>query len=121
MQHRDKFAFTVPVLNHAQPLKRHQWTVLTEGMINSPTSCQKFVARCLQSLCQKIPQLYSISLYGLAAPSIAERDEYFLKVQEALRLCNLQIAPKKYSKGLPYFVFRDNIETTQNKAPKVAN
>ena len=31
----------------------------------------------------------------LAAPSIAERDEFFLKVQEALRLYNLQIAPEK--------------------------
>ena len=34
----------------------------------------------------------------LAAPSIAERDEFFLKVQEALRLYNLQIAPEKIQK-----------------------
>ena len=48
----------------------------------------------------------------LAAPSIAECDELFLKVQEALRLYNLQIALEKISKGLSYFIFRDNIATT---------
>ena len=37
----------------------------------------------------------------LAAPSIAERDEFFLKVQEALRLHNLQIAPEKIQKDFP--------------------
>ena len=28
LQDRDKFAFTVPVLNHGQPVKHYQWTVL---------------------------------------------------------------------------------------------
>ena len=37
----------------------------------------------------------------LAGPSIAERDEFFLKVQEALRLYNLQIAPEKIQKDFP--------------------
>ena len=57
----------------------------------------------------------------LAAPSIAECDELFLKVQEAVRLYNLQIALEKISKGLSYFIFRDNVGTTQNKATKAAN
>ena len=48
----------------------------------------------------------------LAALSIVKCDEFFLKVQEALRLYNLQIAPEKNSKGLSYFIFRDNIGTT---------
>ena len=37
----------------------------------------------------------------LAAPSIAECDEFFLKVQKALRLYNLQIAPEKIQKDFP--------------------
>ena len=115
LQDRDKFAFTVPVLNHAQPVKCYQWTVLPQGMINSPTLCQKFVARSLQSLRQEYPN-YILYHYMddllLTAPSIAERDELFLKVQEALRLYNLQIALEKISKGLSYFIFRDNIGTT---------
>ena len=115
MQDRDKFAFTVPVLNHAQPVKRYQWTVLQQGMINSPTLCQEFVACSLQSLRRVYPN-YILYHYMddllLAAPSIAERDEFFLKVQEALRLHNLQIAPEKNSKRLSYFIFRDGIGTT---------
>ena len=104
MQDRDKFAFTVPVLNHAQPVKRYQWTVLPQGMINSPTLCQEFVARSLQSLRQEYPNCilyhYMDDLL-LAAPSIVKRDKFFLKVQEALRLYNLQIAPKKFQKDFP--------------------
>ena len=37
----------------------------------------------------------------LAAPSIAKRDKFFLKVQESLRLYNLQIAPEKIQKHFP--------------------
>ena len=73
-------------------------------MTNSPTLCQEFIARSLQSLCQEYPN-YILYHYMddllLAAPSIAERDEFFLKVQEALRLYNLQIAPEKIQKDFP--------------------
>ncbi|KAF0883047.1 POK18 protein, partial [Crocuta crocuta] len=41
LQDRDKYAVMVPVLNHYQPVKRYQWTVLPQGMINSPTLCQE--------------------------------------------------------------------------------
>ena len=104
LQDRDKFAFTVLVLNHAQPVKRYQWTVLPQGMINSPTLCQEFVARSLQSLCQEYPNyiLYHyIDDLLLASPNIAKRDKFFLKIQEALRLYNLQIAPKNIKKDFP--------------------
>ena len=104
MQDRDKFDFTVAVLNHAQPVKRYQWTVLPQGMINSPTLCQEFIAHSLQSLGQEYPN-YILYHYMddllLAAPSIVERDKFFLKVQEALRLYNLQIALEKIQKDLP--------------------
>ena len=84
-------------------------------MINSPTLCQKFIARSLQSLRQEYPN-YILYHYMddllLAAPSIAKRDKFFLKVQEALRPYNLQIAPERNSKGLTYSIFRDNIGTT---------
>ena len=83
LQDRHKFAFTIPVLNHAQPVKRYQWTVLPQGMTNGPTLCQEFIAHSLQSLHQEYPN-YILYHYMddllLAAPSIAERDEFFLKV-----------------------------------------
>ena len=50
-------------------------------MINSPTLCQKFVARSLQSLRQKYPN-YILYHYMddllLTAPNIAKRDKFFL-------------------------------------------
>ena len=114
MQDRDKFAFTIPVLNHAQPVKRYQWTVLPQGMINSPTLCQEFVARSLQSLHRVYPS-YILYHYMddllLAAPSIAEHDEFFLSTG-GFKTIQFANSPGKNSKGLSYFIFRDNIGTT---------
>ena len=76
----------------AQPVKHYQWTVLPQGMTKSPTLCQEFIARSLQSLRQEYPNYilyHCMDDLLLAAPSIAERDEFFLKVQEALKLYNL--------------------------------
>ena len=86
LQDRDKFAFTIPVLNHAQPVKHYQWTVLPQGMTKSPTLCQEFIARSLQSLRPNYILYHYMDDLLLAAPSIFECDEFFLKVQEALRL-----------------------------------
>lgn len=36
-----KFAFTVLFINHAAPVKWHQWKVLPQGMKNSPTIYQQ--------------------------------------------------------------------------------
>ena len=67
-------------------------------MIKTPTLCQELVAHSLQSLHQEylnyILYHYMDDLL-LTAPSIVKCDEFFLKVQEALRLYSLQIAPEK--------------------------
>lgn len=80
LQDRDKFAFTVPVLNHAQPVKHYHWTVLPQGMIYSPTLYQEFVARSLQSIRQEYPNYilyHHMDDHLLAVPGIAERDKFF--------------------------------------------
>ena len=41
------FTFSVPSINLKEPHKRFQWTVLPQGMLNSPTTCQNFVAEAL--------------------------------------------------------------------------
>ena len=41
------FAFSIPSMNLKEPHKIFQWTVLTQGMLNSPTICQNFVAKAL--------------------------------------------------------------------------
>ena len=45
---REKFAFTVPTYNNSQPTRRYQWTIIPQGMLNSPTLCQYFVSQSLE-------------------------------------------------------------------------
>ncbi|NXS44548.1 POK25 protein, partial [Balaeniceps rex] len=49
------FAFSVPAVNNSEPMKRYHWTVLLQGMMNSPTICQTVVAAALQSTRQEFP------------------------------------------------------------------
>ena len=52
LYHKDtvRFAFTVPSQNHAEPDKRFEWTVLPQGMANSPTMCQLYVDTALKGV-----------------------------------------------------------------------
>ncbi|NXH79495.1 POK8 protein, partial [Hydrobates tethys] len=50
------FAFSVPSTNKAQPMQRYHWTVLPQGMKNSPTMCQIYVNWALQPVRKKWPQ-----------------------------------------------------------------
>ena len=47
-----RFAFTVPSQNHAEPDKRFEWTVLPQGMANSPTMCQLYFDAALKGICR---------------------------------------------------------------------
>ncbi|NWI71512.1 POK19 protein, partial [Todus mexicanus] len=53
----EKFAFSVPSINKAEPAKRYHWVVLPQGMKNSPTMCQTYVAWALKPIRQQFPQL----------------------------------------------------------------
>jgi hypothetical protein len=57
---RERFAFSVPSLNQQEPLQRYQWTVLPQGMTNSPTMCQYFVGKILQPIRVTFPDAYII-------------------------------------------------------------
>ncbi|NWH44296.1 POK8 protein, partial [Fregata magnificens] len=52
-----RFAFSVPSVNNHQPTKRYHWTVLPQGMLNSPTICQLTVSRMLEPVRKKFPQI----------------------------------------------------------------
>ncbi|NXF63195.1 POK25 protein, partial [Ciccaba nigrolineata] len=47
---KQRFAFTVPSVNLAQPAQCWQWTVLPQGMKNSPVICQLYVAKAIAPL-----------------------------------------------------------------------
>ena len=38
-KNREKFAFTVPSYDNSQRNRRYQWTILPQGMLNSPPPC----------------------------------------------------------------------------------
>ncbi|NWX80496.1 POK25 protein, partial [Alca torda] len=53
----EKFAFSVPSINKKEPAKRYHWVVLPQGMKNSPTLCQMFVAWALHPFRERNPFL----------------------------------------------------------------
>lgn len=53
---KERFAFSVPTLNRGRPIKRYQWKVLPQGMLNSPTLCQYFVQQPLEMILKQPPQ-----------------------------------------------------------------
>ena len=57
---KPRFAFSVPSINLKEPHKRFQWTVLLQGILNSPTICQNFVAKTLHPMQQQVPYAYII-------------------------------------------------------------
>ncbi|NXK22206.1 POK8 protein, partial [Arenaria interpres] len=52
-----KFAFSVPSLNMSEPYKHYHWTVIPQGMKNSPTICQWFVAKVLCPVRKAFPDV----------------------------------------------------------------
>ena len=50
----ERFAFSLPVIDNSQPLQRFQWTVLPQGMLNSPTICH-FIHTAIQPVGDQFP------------------------------------------------------------------
>ncbi|KAL6065033.1 hypothetical protein STEG23_028902 [Scotinomys teguina] len=99
---RERFAFTVPTYNNSQPVKRYQWKVLPQGILNSPTLCQYFVQQPLEAICKKFPKsiIYHYMDDILLADSNADTlEKLFEEVKKILPCWGLQIAPEKIQKG----------------------
>ncbi|EGV93609.1 HERV-K_3q27.3 provirus ancestral Pol protein [Cricetulus griseus] len=99
---REKFVFTVPTLNNSQPVRRYQWRVLPQGMLNSPTLCQHFVQQPLEIICKKFSQSLVYRYMGdiLLPDSNKETLECMFEiVKDVLSCWGLQIAPEKIQRG----------------------
>jgi hypothetical protein len=98
-----KFAFTVPSQNHAEPEKRFEWTVLPQGMANSPTTCQLYVDTALKGVQERFPNLKCYHYMDdilLAAPRDALLDDTYSFVVTQLKEQNLVVAPEKVQKDV---------------------
>ncbi|NXL94885.1 POK11 protein, partial [Alectura lathami] len=100
----EKFAFPVPSLNKAEPAKRHHWVVLPQGMKNSPTMCQVFVAWALRPVRKQFPHLI-IYLYTddiLIAGDNLQGEEILTVLEHQLEKRGLKIAPEKVQRQSPW-------------------
>ncbi|XP_008635828.1 PREDICTED: uncharacterized protein LOC103619122, partial [Corvus brachyrhynchos] len=95
-----RFAFSVPSVNRKAPMQRYQWRVLPQGMKNSSTICQWYVARILspiRKLAAKTVVLHYMDDVLVCAPNQSYLDWTLGKVIEALEANGFEIqAEKKY-------------------------
>lgn len=121
VQHGKRFAFSLPLANFKQPYRRFQWKVLTQGMKNVPTLCQKFVDQVVQNVRAKYKDLYLI--YYMDDILAAHKDRTLLQqilseLIEALESWGLKIAPDKIQINPPFSYLGRVLNThTMSHAP----
>ncbi|NXC20077.1 POK18 protein, partial [Corythaeola cristata] len=115
-----KFAFSIPSVNQSKPMKRYHWVVLPQGMKNSPTICQMYVAQALSGMKLKYPQMliYHYMDDTLLAEHLQSPDLLARATEEtraALSAHGLQIAPEKVQKEQPwkYLGWKISMSTVQ--------
>ncbi|NXQ92729.1 POK8 protein, partial [Nyctibius grandis] len=77
-----RFAFTLPSINREAPAQQFEWTVLPQGMKNSPTLCQLFVDNALNPVRLTWPEAiiyhYMDDILIAQEDPFTERQETFL-------------------------------------------
>eukprot|EP00076_Gallus_gallus_P034795 XP_025000333.1 uncharacterized protein LOC112530482 [Gallus gallus] len=98
-----RFAFTLPALNREHPDQRFEWTVLPQGMKNSPTLCQLYVDHALQPLRREWKQMviYHYMDDILFAQPEAFTQEQIWQIEKTLNREGLMIAPEKVQLSAP--------------------
>ncbi|KFQ04395.1 hypothetical protein N329_09847, partial [Haliaeetus albicilla] len=99
------FTFSVPSVNNAVSMQHYQWTVLRQGMTNSPTICQIVVAAAIQWSQDAFPN--AIIYHYMDDILIAAETTQYLKsvVQhliDSLQTFGLQISTEKIQKMPPW-------------------
>lgn len=101
-QDTQRFAFTVPSINHQGPDKRYEWKVLPQGMTNSPAICQLYVDQAVEPVRQQCPKV-QILHYMDDLLITAESESHLMEAYKLLLLylekVGLQVAPEKIQKG----------------------
>ena len=97
----ERFAFTVPSLNHEEPDKRYEWVVLPQGMANSATMCQLYLGETITPLRKKFPTLRCVHYMDdilLAAKNERMLDQAYVELIKLLEKRGLHVAPGKVQK-----------------------
>ena len=113
---RERFAFTLPSINHEQPDRRYQWRVLPQGMANSPTMCQLYVDAVLQPVRNSFPNvkfLHYMDDVLLIASSQRLLDDAYISLTKALEQKGLYISPDKVQQSTIVIIYTSPRPPTQ--------
>jgi hypothetical protein len=93
-----RFAFSLPIVNCVGPSPCFQWRVLPQGMANSPTLCQKYVAQTIDPFRMSYPDLYIIHYTDDIILAGSDEGRLYCASQKLindLQSRGLQISPEK--------------------------
>lgn len=116
------FAFSLPQINFNKPMPRYQWRVLPQGMANSPTLAQKFIARVLVPVRRQWPHIYFLHYMDdilIASPDEAQGIACFQHLIETLEASHLKIAPNKIQFSEPYTYLGYSLQAHRIFTPKI--
>ena len=119
---RPFFAFSLPRVNFQGPMQRFQWKVLPQGMANSPTLCQKFVAQAVDPIRLRWPHLYILHYMDdilLAAQNKSNLLRCFTDLTKTLLALGLQIAPDKVQLQDPFTYLGLKLQQNEVFVPRI--
>ncbi|NWH84594.1 POK25 protein, partial [Aegithalos caudatus] len=104
-----QFVFSIPSVNRQAPLQIYStiyhWTVLPQGTKNSPTICQRFVAKVLIPVCEEHPQAiiyhYMDDIF-IAVENNSAIDAVLKATVTAIQQAGLTIAGEKIQQMPPW-------------------
>ena len=100
-----RFAFSIPITNHAGPNPRFQWRVLPQGMANSPTLCQRYVAQTIDPIRIRHPEAYIIHFMDdvlISSANLSVTQQIAQELVLALQQRGFVIAPEKIQTQFPF-------------------
>ena len=124
-QDAPKSAFSVPSSNASEPAKRYHWTLLPQGMKNSPSTGQWFVARALFPAKERLPHttIYHYMNDILVATQSGEQMQHAMTiVLECIRSQGLEVAPEKAQESSPwtYLGWRNTNQNIASQCLKIS-
>lgn len=99
------FAFSVPSIHREAPMRHYHWQVLPQGMKNSPTICQWYIARVLspiRKLAAKAIIMHYMDDILICAPRQSYLDWTLTKVVSALQTEGFEIQEEKVQRVSPW-------------------
>ncbi|KFR13946.1 hypothetical protein N306_09732, partial [Opisthocomus hoazin] len=120
-QDMQRFAFTLPSVNKEAPAQRFEWTVLPQGMKNSPTLCQLYVDNALQPFRKLWP--HTLIYHYMDDILLAQESEFSAEqvqlLHTTLRENGLIIAVEKIQTKAPWLYLGWKIADSQIQPQKL--